>query len=59
MHTIPSFVDIKSPALKAKDSAVDTLNNARDRYQVSTANLRLIRLYNSLTSGFRRRTVLK
>ena len=32
---MPSFADIKSQALKAKDSAADKFNSARDRYQVS------------------------
>ena len=34
-HIMPSFADIKSQALKAKDSATDKFNSTRDRYQVS------------------------
>ena len=32
--TMPSFADIKSQALKAKDSAADKFNQTKDRYQV-------------------------
>lgn len=33
---MPSFAEIKSQALKAKDSATDKFNSTKDRYQVST-----------------------
>ena len=35
-HKMPSFADIKSQALKAKDSAADKFSSTRDRFQVST-----------------------
>ena len=60
---MPSFADIKSHALKAKDTAADKFNNAKDRYQVSTSSCQpprsmLLRLHDSLTMDTWCRTVL-
>lgn len=59
---MPSFADIKSQALKAKDSATDKFNSAKDRYQVSTpsplTSLRFTGLHDGLTSDSRRRTTV-
>ena len=58
---MPSFADIKSHALKAKDSAADKFNSTKGRYQVSSflpPDLTFTRLYDDLTSVIRRRAVL-
>ena len=58
---MPSFADIKSQALKAKDSATDKYNSTKNRYQVSSPfpspNLKFARPHDDLTSDTRRRAI--